>query len=106
MKTPLAWEYDLGELHRLRDVLKSFVPNPPYKLYNTRLVTKARDDLGRFVDDMAQAGMDAVHEEAYLHLFDALSFLTEALRTPQVHMPYYHQSLSHLECVVENTITY
>lgn len=101
MKTPLAWEYDLAEVLDIQSVLALAIASG-YGLVNMKhRLRDARDRLGTFVDALADNGADAAHEEAYLHLFDALSYLTEAVRGPAVHRGHLDRAFKEISGVFE-----
>ena len=97
MKTPLAWMYDVTEIMSIREVIVLAYLRNPSAVSNTKALRDARDRLAVIIDQMAQSGMGAENEDAYLHLFDALSYLTDALRSPVVRMSSFNRALQELD---------
>ncbi len=81
MKHPVQWEFDLSDFGEAADTITDALQARGAMLtnYRSRLM-RCRDKIGEAVDAFAHAGLDAAYENCYLQMFDALAFLTEALR--------------------------
>lgn len=95
MTTPLAWEYNLEDVLSIQSTISEAIGSGRKLVNYKRRLRSCRDALAEVVEDMAHKGFDASHDEAYVHLFDALGFLTSAVRGPAVHR-------NNLNCALES----
>lgn len=84
MTQPVQWCYDLTEIHEVMACLAEAMVHEDRLCDYKRPLRNARDVLARNLEAFALEAMEKTHEREYLACFDALSYLSDALRGPAV----------------------
>lgn len=99
MKQPVQWCYDLTEVHVVAGVLSEALIHEDRLCDRKQRLRNARDKLADLIEAFEVEAMEVTHETEYLHLFDALSFLSDALRGPAVNPRTLQTALTELQGV-------
>jgi hypothetical protein len=80
MTHPVQWEYDLSDVLEVRDYLYGVVRSGRSLCNHRAQLRRQCDKLNDVVCELERSGLAETHSAHYLCIFDALSFLTLALR--------------------------